>query len=160
LGGAGDGWGSHAMWRGVVRLPRALRRWRGRGKGRWARAGAGERVAVDGLVSGRCWVRWVNLCVGAPLPAGRVGLGLACLQSVVASSLACHGWRWRLETDRKPRAAAEMKIGRVRCWVRNFWYLALAECFILNPESICKLRCVYTYSCSFLIIVMVVAVIA
>jgi len=58
--------------------------WRVKGKGRWARAG--ERVAVDGLVT-REWALlgavggWVNLCVGAPLPAGRVGLGLACVHS-------------------------------------------------------------------------------
>jgi len=47
------------------------------GTGRRARRGGRSREwALLGAVGG-----WVNLCVGAPLPAGRVGLGLACVHS-------------------------------------------------------------------------------
>jgi hypothetical protein len=121
---------------GVARLPRAPRRWRGKGR---TGARARERVAVDGLVSECCWVGgWVNLCVGAPLPAGRVGLALA-LQSGMAS------WHLlvplpRMEIDDGPKSLVlpcEMeKIGRVRCWVWIFFFVLILRndlFLILNP---------------------------
>jgi hypothetical protein len=81
---------------GVARLPRAPRRWRGKGR---TGARTREHVAVDGLVSECCWVGgWVNLCVGAPLPVGGTGTtasGPSSPACSAASATASSSWAAR-----------------------------------------------------------------